>query len=293
MSIKDHALIVSMSVGKPQMTKKDQLATQAAEVATNANKAGKYQKDLYPARLIKPIIAVESAARAWINRNCYQWGRNSYLLPSTRFMTFADGMAQIELQFDQAVTAFMQNWSYVLREAEQTQGDMFDPDEYPDVHTLRKRFRFEVSYSPVTDTNDFRVKIQEDELDILRSKVEQDTKAKYDDMLAQPLERLRDAVAKLNERMGQEDRVVINKRTGNSEVRAPIFKDTIVLNVVDEINLLKDLADCLPAETLAIADETMEVLTNPIILRESSAARADTKQQTDKLLAAINGLLED
>jgi len=293
MSIKDHALIVSMSVGKPQMTKKDKRATQAAESATNAKNAGKYQKDLYPARLIKPIIAVESSARAWINRNCYQWGRNSYLLPSARFMTFADGMAQIELQFDQAVTAFMQNWVQVLREAQQAQGDMFDPDEYPDVHTLRKRFRFEVNYSPVTDTNDFRVKMQEDELDILRQQVEDSVKSKYDDMLAQPLERLRDAVARLNERMAEGDRVVINKRTGNEEVRAPIFKDTIVHNVVDEINLLKDLADCLPAETIEIADKTMESLTNPVVLRESQNARKETKQQTDALLAAINGLLED
>ncbi len=48
MSIKNHALLVSLSVSKPQMTKKDDKATRDAESANNAHGAGQFRKDLYP-----------------------------------------------------------------------------------------------------------------------------------------------------------------------------------------------------------------------------------------------------
>lgn len=101
MSIKDNALIVSLTVRKPQLSAKDEKATHDAEAANNAAGAGKYTKDLYPKALIAPIVAVESAARAYIERNTYPWGRGrgSDLLPMTKFMDFATRLGEFEPYF--------------------------------------------------------------------------------------------------------------------------------------------------------------------------------------------------
>ena len=79
MSIKDHALLVSLTVSKPQMTAKDGKATRDAEDANNASGAGHYRKDLYPKSLVAPIIAMEAAARAYIASQTYMWSRGEYL----------------------------------------------------------------------------------------------------------------------------------------------------------------------------------------------------------------------
>ena len=71
-------------------------------------------------------------------------------------------MGNYELQFDQSVTAFLQNWVNVLDEARRSQGDMFNDADYPDVAELRKQFSFEVVVKPVTDSTDFRVQMQGD-----------------------------------------------------------------------------------------------------------------------------------
>ena len=212
MSIKDHAMLVSLSVNKPQMTQKDSKATSDAELANNAHGAGQYRKDLYPKSLVQPILTVESAARAYIESTTYMWNRGDYLLPASRFMEFAERMSKFEVEFNQTVTAFLNNWSNVMMRAQESQGALFNADAYPDLTEMRQDFRFRVLYRPVTDASDFRVQIQQEELDSLKAQVESATKESMNAMLRSPLARLKEVVAKLHDVTGREDRAVINKR---------------------------------------------------------------------------------
>jgi hypothetical protein len=292
MSIKDQALIVSLTVGKAQMTKTDGKATNAAEQATNAHNAGQYRKDLYPKHLTQPIKAVETSARYYIERTTYAWGRGEYLLPTARFMEFAEQIEKFKLQFDQSVTAFLQNWINVLDQARQQQGDLFNELDYPDVSELRGRFKFEINYKPVPDYGDFRVDLQEEELALLRQRVEQQTKDATEQVLRAPLERLREVVAKLNEVCKKDDRVVANARTGKEEVKPPIFRDSVVDNIAQEINLLYDFADIMPAEVQQLNSDIAHSLPDADVIRASSDARKNVAEKTDVLLDKINSMLE-
>lgn len=292
MSIKDHALLVSLTVSKPQMTAKDGKATRDAEDANNASGAGHYRKDLYPKALVAPIIAMEAAARAYIASQTYMWSRGEYLLPTTRFMTFADRIARFELEFNQSVTAFLNNWSNVMQIAERNQGDLFDASAYPDLSDLRADFKFRVNYRPVTDAGDFRVSLQDEELQALRESVEQSTKESVNAVLRQPLERLREVVSKLNEATKKQDRVVVNKKTGVSDIKSPIFRDSVVENLMEEIRLLHDFADVLPDSVVLLAADVVNVTPHPDQLRVDPEKRKQVSVQTDALLASINSMLE-
>jgi hypothetical protein len=293
MSIKNHALLVSLTVNKPQMTQKDDKATRDAEVANNAHGAGQFRKDLYPKHLVGPILTVESSARAYIERTTYMWSRGEYLLPTSKFMEFTERMGKFQLEFDQCVTAFLNNWSNVLQQAQSAQGALFDPNAYPDLTDLKSDFRFRVNYRPVTDAHDFRVSLQEEELDTLRAEVEQATRESMEAVLKEPLQRLREVVAKLNEVTGKTDRVVTNKKTGAVEARPPIFRDSVVENISEEISLLHAFADILPGNVLSVAKNVADTLPHPQQLRDNPDKRKEVNIQTAALLASIDSMLND
>jgi hypothetical protein len=287
MSIKNHAMLVSLSVSKPQMTKKDEKATVSAEVANNAYGAGQYRKDLYPKSLVQPIMSVESSARAYIEGTTYMWTRGEYLLPTARFMEFTERIGKFQVEFDQCVTAFLNNWSNVMQQAQQSQGDLFDASAYPDLSDLR------VHYRPVTDAQDFRVAMQDDEMDTLRAEVEQATKESMDNMLRAPLERLKDVVQKLHDVTNKTDRETVNKRTGIAEVRPPIFRDSVCENIMEEIALLQAFADVLPDDITSLARTVVDITPHPQQLRDNPEKRKEVSIQTAALLDSINSMLED
>lgn len=293
MSIKNHALLVSLSVSKPQMTKKDEKATVSAEVANNAYGAGQYRKDLYPKALVQPIMSVESSARAYIESTTYMWTRGEYLLPTAKFMEFSERIGKFQVEFDQCVTAFLNNWSNVMQQAQQRQGDLFDPSAYPDLTDLKSDFRFRVNYRPVTDVQDFRVAMQDDEMDTLRAEVEQATKEAMDNMLRAPLERLKDVVQKLHDVTNKTDRETVNKKTGATEVRPPIFRDSVCENIMEEISLLQAFADILPDNINDLAKTIVDVTPHPQQLRDNPDKRKEVSVQTAALLDSINSMLED
>lgn len=292
MSLKDHALLVSLSVSKPQMTQTDRKATQDAEEANDAHGAGKYRKDLYPRGLIQPILTVESSARAYIDSTTYRWDRGADLLPTSRFMSFAERMAAFEVEFNQNVTAFLNNWTNVMMTAQQSQGSLFDASVYPDVTNLRNQFRWRIIYRPVTDMGDFRVALQEAELDALRGQVEAATRESVETMLRSPLERLRRVVQKLNEATGKPDREVVDKK-GATIVKSPIFRDSLVDNIIEEINLLHDFSEVLPDDVLQIGKTIIDNVPRAQTLRDDPDKRREVHVQSASLLSAINEMLED
>ena len=293
MSIKNHALLVSLSVSKPQMTKKDDKATRDAESANNAHGAGQFRKDLYPKSLVQPILTVESSARAYIESVTYMWTRGEYLLPTAKFMEFTERIGKYQVEFDQCVTAFLNNWSNVMTQAQTAQGELFDANAYPDLSDLKSDFRFRVNYRPVTDAGDFRVQMQNGEMDALRAEVEAATKEAMNNMLRAPLERLKDVVQRLHEVTGKQDREVINKKTGNTETKPPIFRDSVVDNIMEEINLLHAFAEVMPDEVLGLAKSIADTTPHPQQLRDDPEKRKEVNVQTTALLDSINAMLEN
>jgi len=292
MSIKNHAMLVSLNVRKPQMTAKDAKATRDAERANDASNAGQFRKDLYPRTLIQPIMTVESSARAYIESTTYVWARGEYLLPNKRFMQFADRMSKYELEFSQCVTAFLNNWSNVMSRAQDAQGKMFDPSVYPDLDELRAGFKMKVVYRPVTDNSDFRVNLQENELERLRAQVEVEVKESMETLYRDPLQRLRKVVARLGEVAGKEERVSVDKR-GVEIVKPPIFRDSIIENIHYEIDMLMELADVLPERTVRLAERIGEFIPSPQKLRDDPDVREEVSNASKHLLKAIDTMLED
>jgi len=84
---------------------------------------------------------------------------------------------------------------------------------------------------------------------------------------------------------------VMNKRTGLEETRAPIFRDSVVGNIADEIALLYDFAAIMPAELMTLANDMVETIPDADVIRGSDTVRKDVGNKTSALLATIDGML--
>ena len=180
-----------------------------------------------------------------------------------------------------------------MQQAQTSQGALFDANAYPDLSDLKNDFRFRVNYRPVTDAGDFRVQMQDDEMDALRAEVETATRESMNNMLRAPLERLKEVVQRLHEVTAKGDREVLNKKTGVIDLRPPIFRDSVVDNIMEEINLLHAFADVMPDNVLAIAKEIADTTPHPQQLRDNPVARQEVNTQTAALLNSINAMLEE
>jgi len=290
MTINQFGLKVSLTVRKPQLTAKDEKATTDAEVANNASGAGQYRKDLYPKHLIAPIQEVESAARAFIARNTLEG-----VLPAVKFMSFADQIAPYEVQFNQAVTVFMQNITNVMTEAQKHQGDMFDPSLYPDTAALRARFSWELRYDTVADNSKFAQILAPMDAAAqarLTAAITQQVSTEQESLTAAAMAKLKEVVAHMAVATARPDRAVVNKKHGGIDVRPPIFRASLVDNIKEVTDLLQGYAAALPTDVLDVMTKaTTLTAANSETLKNDPDKRKQVQVQSSALLDEINNLM--
>ena len=284
------ALRVALTITKPQLTAKDTKATLDAEAANKAHGAGQYRKDLYPKHLIAPISEVESRARAFIAKNTI-----TNILPTARFMWFADELGKMEIAFNQAVTVFLNNYAEVLNQAQQTQGDLFDLRLYPDMASLRSEFTWQVKYFPVADTSAFAQLIAPMEQAAaaqLTAAVAAQVQAEQETLVGDAVSRLKDTVAHLAELTSRPDRMVISKVHGGVEARPPVFRQSVVDNITELTEMLASYANALPPEVLDLMKRAQDLtVANAETLKNDPDVRKDVQVASVALLSEIDALM--
>jgi hypothetical protein len=294
MSIKEKCVLVSVEIEKPTMTRKDAKATAEAAMSNNA-KAGAINltKNLYPKHLTAIFEGVEAKARGQVKKGNYMWSRGQYIMLGNRLMEFMTDAAQIELEWKQAVTAFLNNWANVLQDASSELGNMFDANVYPDVTDLGKQFKLKFHFSPVTtDPNDFRFRADDDAVQAELDKRVAESKAdRMSGLAVAPLRTihvgLTDLVDKLNEPPRQH-----TDKNGITTEKMPIFRDSKVENIIkacDDAIAYGD--DVLPASTIAFACEVKRILPSAAFIRSNEANWEQARATAGKLLRDNEELL--
>ena len=277
MSIKTRALLVSVTINQPKKSKMDKSAAQKAAADANASaSAVRVSHDLYPKHLIQPIEQVAARARALCSsqRYTYPWGRNQDLLPSERAMDFMTEAGKIELEFEQAVTAFMNNYVNVIQDAQSELGTMFDPLCYPDVSELRQQFRLKFYYDQITDSRDWRVQVSEEAGEELAQRREADLREKYAGLAQAPLDNLKDQIAHLHTVLTAPPREITDSDGYVTKIKHATFKNSSVDKIIDECQKIIDFGeDVLMPETVALARCIKSELPSGDHIRKSETTR--------------------
>jgi len=72
---------------------------------------------------------------------------------------YKNNMAQLEDEFWDLAQQILDDYPQAVAQAQLQLGDMFNEEEYPSVETLKRKFKFNITFEAVPDVGDFRVDI--------------------------------------------------------------------------------------------------------------------------------------
>ena len=277
MSLKDKCMLVQLTIGKPKLSEKDKRATTDVAVAHNAStEAVAVTKKLYPKHLLAPITTVESAARKYVESVTEARGKGLAVLPCRLFMPFQEKIGQFRIQFQQAVTVFLQNYANVLAQAQVQTGTMFDTKDYPDVTELKEQFTFDVRYPTLETAGTITLQMEAESLAIYKAEVE----AQHErDMVTRQrglYARLGEAVERIKVQCGKEDGKIYDSLTGNLAE---------LLGILPALNLDDD-----PAFD-ALCKEAAGLVVAPESIRTVPEVRKQLATNAEDILAKMAGFL--
>jgi hypothetical protein len=227
-------VLVSMNVSLYSGRKQDK-TTQAEVVAAknsgSARAASVYKNLFSDCAELDAITKFQARARAKHYQLTLPWNDNGLrLLPARSLMDYKTEMNRYQAEFDLLVGTFLDKYDTLVAAAAFKLGTLFDRDEYPLREQVARRFRFEIDFTPLPTSGDFRLDIE--------NEVQQELINKYEERLAQQVAaaqqdawtRMHDAISRLKDRL-----------TLDEAGKRKTFHDTTVTNAQELCSLLTQL----------------------------------------------------
>lgn len=288
------ALIVEFNASVWTARKLDKTVTEETISAKHAkaHDSVRANKNLLAGRSeLKDVQQLVTRVRNYIYESTSPWSNNGQqLLPNAKFMAFDKKLSMFKEEFDSKVDEFVAIYPTLITAQAMALGAMFDRNDYPPAHDMRRRFAFTYDYFPVPSAGDFRVDVGNMASAELRARLEKIATARVDAVVADLKQRLGDHLRRMSERL------VTDIDPETREPRHRKFTSTLVSSAYDLCDLVKglnitndpDLSRACKVLENALSGTTAETL------RTDDIKRADVKKEVDALLNACDfGPLED
>ena len=277
------SMLVEVNISHWIGRKKDKRASQDVAVQNNAkdgvasvNKALLADNDELRAigKLVTRIRDTHAAmTMPWSNSGLR-------LLPTKQFFKYQEVMTALRDEFYKLVEAFLNKYEDAVVDVQILLGDLFSRDDYPTLEELRRKFNMSIQYTDVP-TGDFRVSLPQEAIDELKSSMTASFQNNFEAAMNDVWTRLHKFLKRMSERLDYSD----------NETKK-IFRDTLVTNVTDMIELLRVCNVTNSSQMEAMANRLEEAMSGvtPDALREDDYFRAETKAAVDQAIAALPSL---
>ncbi len=277
------AMLVTLSISTYTGRKQDK-RTQAEVVAaknSGSSRAASVYKNLFSdCPELDAITKFQSRARFRHYQLTLPWQDNgARLLSTAALLDYKAEMNRYEAEFGLLVDAFLDKFDTLVAAAAFKLGTLFDRDEYPTREETAKRFRFDLAFTPLPTSGDFRLDV---ESEVQRELVEQYEKRLQEQVAAAQQDawtRMYEALTHLKDRL-----------TLNEDGTRKIFHATTVSNaqelceLLTQLNVTKDPALEKARQQL---EETMMGV-DPQELRKEEGARLLTLQKVNSILDSFD-----
>lgn len=280
MALRDEAMIVRLSISQWTARKFDKGVTQrvANDYGTAAD-VGRYNKILIAQDAIKVITQAVSNARAFHYENTLPWDdAGGRILPSANFLAYSKRMREFKAEFDKAVHAFVSNYDEYREEARRRLSGMFKEEDYPGQLQIKRKYGYSTDIEPIPSSADFRVSVSVKDSNRIKKELE----ARVKDREA---EAMKDLYLRLNKTIGH-----FYEKLADVDA---IFRDSLVENVVELVNLLPRLNVAGDPELEKLRKETQKKLCafEPEQLREDAGARSKAADDAKAILDKMSGYI--
>jgi len=168
MAISNATLLVDLNISVWTGRKLDKGATDKVNTEAGADhKASQVRKDLLAGTsYLKDIQKLAANIRNWHIQQTLPWSdRGSRILPVASFMEFKPKLNAKKEVFKELVEEFCRVYPTLVQESKVFLGALYDPNDYPDIETVRSKFGFRFVASPVPESGDFRLDLPVNELE--------------------------------------------------------------------------------------------------------------------------------
>ena len=280
-TLSSSSMLARLSIGVYTGRVLDRKVTE--EVATNKNatgRVGNYHKKLFSdSPKLDKVIKLAANIRNWHQINTLPWEDDgTRLLPTKHFFNHREQMGKYEEEFNQAVEDFLADYQSQIQIQANKLGDMFDLAEYPDVNSLRSKFRFCMGYSPVPEAGDFRVDINEDAKKELMERYEETYNARVEEAMSDAWGRLTKSFKHIVERLSPD-----------AEGEDKVFRKSMLENLEELVEILPRFNitnDPKLNETCEWAKRLLGTVTAKE-LRENQKVRANVRNELKEMLSKM------
>ena len=280
MSIVHGAMQVNLQIGIWQGYRLDKDASaKVTKDADAASDAARVNKHLVPKETLKAVVSASGAVRTHFYDKTLPWKDNGdRLLSRAMYMDFIEEHERLVGEFNNAVEAFLTvGYPAAVDQAAFRMGDLFKPDDYPSAGSLRHRFYVNMDIDAVTEAGDFRVQLEQSQLDNVKAQRERAMKDRIGRAMQDVWVRLSDVVGHFAKKMASDD----------------VFRDSTVRNIEELVDLLPGL-NVLDDPTLkAMGEEIKAKLTgiDPKDLRKDKEVRSQAAKDAEAIMEKMRGFM--
>jgi len=278
------SMLVEVNISNWVGRKKDKRASEdvvtqnhAAAGVANVNK--KLLADSDNLRAIQQHVTATRAAHAHMTM---PWSNSGLrLLPTAQYFKYQQTMTDMQNEFERLITNFLDSYNDEVIDVQMKLGDLFSRDDYPTTGDLERKFGFSINYMPLPDAGDFRIDIGNEALAEVKQQYSEFYAKQYSTAMNDVWTRLHKALTSMSDRLDY-----------SSKEDKKVFRDTLVSNVTDMIELLRVCNVTNSTQMAAMADSLEEAMSGvtPDALREDDYFRAETKAAVDAAIKSLPSL---
>jgi len=227
MSLQDKAMLVTLNISAWSARKRDKNVTREVEINHQANDAGNYNKLLIDKSALKKLTTIQGKLRDTHYAMTLPWeDKGARLLPSKMYLEYTRKLATLRGEFDQAVRDFCQGYPMHVKAARTRLGSMYDPEDYPHVSEIKRKFAAKPFVSPVPDAKDFRVDLGKQEMETIKNDIRVQMEEKQIAAMADLWARLKEVVSRIHDRLSDPEAT---------------FRDSLIENTVFACSIAEKL----------------------------------------------------
>lgn len=283
-SISHSAMLTEVSLSAWVGRKKDKGAS--AELTSSkharAGAAAVNKTLLGDCKELKELLKFKQTVYQENYRRTMPWSDSGLrLLPTAAYFEYHQRMTALQEQYYAMVETFLSAYEWEVSRAHESLGELFNPNEYPTVGSLRGKFRMAINYIPLPDAGDWRVDISQQGREVLEQHYQQFYQEQLKGAMNDVWDRAYKALSRMSERLDYADEGTKKK-----------FHDTLVTNVEEIIELL-GVANITNDPTMEAARAQLKQALTGVTaadLRQNDTLRRYTKQSVDDVIANLPGL---
>ena len=274
-------MLAFLTISQWTERKHDKRATQdVAQKYQVQGEAGRYNKVLIAKEELKEIQKIHSKARIFHYENTLPWSDDgNRILTADNYFTYSSELQKLKAQFEGHVVEFCQEYQRLVSNQVSRLNGLYDLNDYPDQSMIRNKFDFNVVITPLPDSNDFRVKMQEEEIIRIQQEISEREKQLLIRAMKECWSRLYEVVKHMSDKLSDKEST---------------FRDSLVGNIISLVQLLPKLniANDQELESMRRQIETGLTTASPDELRNSRHTRKKVAQEASSILETMSGYIQ-